>query len=122
MNHFMFLLQVILLIGLAVVASTIAFSPYPYPLRRTTRQLHVTLFGSDEPAPDNTEASSSSKTTTTEPQWGVSYIGGDPCGSKYNDDPFDVQGQKPGMPDDMKARIQALVDQKQQEEKENESK
>jgi hypothetical protein len=85
----------------------------------------VALFGSDEPAPDNTEASSfkTTTTTTTEPQWGVSYIGGDPCGSKYNDDPFDVQGQKPGMPDDMKARIQALVDQKQQqEEKENESK
>jgi hypothetical protein len=45
-------------------------------------------------------------------EYGVSYIGGDPCGSKYNDDPFDVQVRKPGMPDDMKARIQALVDQK----------
>lgn len=22
--------------------------------------------------------------------YGVSYIGGDPCGSKYNDDPFDA--------------------------------
>lgn len=29
-------------------------------------------------------------------EYGVSYIGGDPCGSKYNDDPFDVQVQKPG--------------------------
>ena len=43
-------------------------------------------------------------------EYGVSYIGGDPCGSKYNDNPFDIQDQKPGMPDDMKARIQALVD------------
>lgn len=50
-------------------------------------------------------------------EYGVSYIGGDPCGSKYNDDPFDVQVQKPGMPDDMKARIQALVDKKVAEEK-----
>jgi len=49
--------------------------------------------------------------------YGVSYIGGDPCGSKYNDDPFDTQVQKPGMPDDMKARIQALVDKKVVEEK-----
>lgn len=50
-------------------------------------------------------------------EYGVSYIGGDPCGSKYNDDPFDTQVQKPGMPDDMKARIQALVDKKVAEEK-----
>jgi hypothetical protein len=33
------------------------------------------------------------------------YIGGDPCGSKYNNDPFAADVQKPGMPDDMKARI-----------------
>mmetsp|Transcript_10298 Transcript_10298/g.14549 ORF Transcript_10298/g.14549 Transcript_10298/m.14549 type:complete len:127 (+) Transcript_10298:84-464(+) len=47
-------------------------------------------------------------------EWGVSYIGGDPCGSKYNDDPFDAaaKSSKPGMPDDMKARIQALAEQK----------
>ena len=50
------------------------------------------------------------------PQYGISYIGGDPCGSRYNDDPFDVQVQKPGMPDSMKARIQALVDKKVAEE------
>jgi hypothetical protein len=39
----------------------------------------------------------------------VSYIGGDPCGSKYNDDPFDLQGQTPGMPDNMKARIHSGI-------------
>lgn len=30
-------------------------------------------------------------------EYGVSYIGGDPCGSKYNNDPFDAQVQKPGQ-------------------------
>ena len=126
MNSFLFLLQG-LLTGLAIVASTAAFSPYPYfPLPRTTRQSHhPALFGScDDPEPDNTEASSSSSktttTTTTEPQWGVSYIGGDPCGSKYNDDPFDAKVHNPGMPNDMKARIQAMVDQKKQKEKNSE--
>ncbi|KAL3775365.1 hypothetical protein ACHAW5_006507 [Stephanodiscus triporus] len=45
--------------------------------------------------------------------YGVSYIGGDPCGSKYNEDPFDVASAespfKPGIPDDMKDRIAALA-------------
>lgn len=45
-------------------------------------------------------------------EYGVSYIGGDPCGSKYNTDPFDVKVTKPGMPDDMKSRIQALANKK----------
>ena len=45
-------------------------------------------------------------------EFGVSYIGGDPCGSKYNSDPFDTKISKPGMPDDMKARIQALAEKK----------
>jgi hypothetical protein len=36
--------------------------------------------------------------------------------AKHNDDPFDVQVLRPGMPDDMKAHIQALVDLKQEEE------
>ncbi len=50
---------------------------------------------------------------TTSVVYGVSYIGGDPCGSKYNDDPFDVDPTKsqsrPGLPDDMKDRIAALA-------------
>eukprot|EP00536_Pseudo-nitzschia_multiseries_P009886 jgi/Psemu1/288750/fgenesh1_pg.288_\ len=50
-------------------------------------------------------------------EWGVSYIGGDPCGSKYNSDPFDKNpSDKPGMPDDMKARIAALAQKKLREE------
>ena len=47
-------------------------------------------------------------------EWGVSYIGGDPCGSKYNTDPFDASSSaassKPGLPDSMKARIQLKAD------------
>ena len=48
-------------------------------------------------------------------EWGVSYIGGDPCGSKYNDDPFDKKPGKPGLPDDMKKRIEALAEKKRLE-------
>lgn len=54
------------------------------------------------------------------PSFGVSYIGGDPCGSKYNNDPFDATKEdafKPGFPDDMKARIAALAAKKLEEEK-----
>ena len=55
-------------------------------------------------------------------EWGVSYIGGDPCGSKYNSDPFDKKpSDKPGMPDDMKSRIAALAQRKLQEESEKEN-
>ena len=47
-------------------------------------------------------------------EWGVSYIGEDPCGSKYNTDPFDASSSaassKPGLPDSMKARIQLKAD------------
>ena|ERR1719253_299894 len=52
--------------------------------------------------------------------FGVSYIGGDPCGSKYNDDPFDASQDsfKPGLPDSMKERIAALAAQKTKEQNE----
>jgi hypothetical protein len=56
-----------------------------------------------------------SETKSVNAEWGVSYIGGDPCGSKYNDDPFDSKPSKPGFPDDMKARIEALAEQKKRE-------
>lgn len=50
--------------------------------------------------------------------YGVSFMGGDPCGSKYNDDPFDATNEnaKPGIPDDVKARIAALAEQKKKEQ------
>ncbi len=63
---------------------------------------------------DSTEKDSSSAS------YGVSFIGGDPCGSKYNDDPFDATKEaafKPGFPDDMKARIEALAAKKLEEQK-----
>ena len=54
--------------------------------------------------------------------FGVSYIGGDPCGSKYNNDPFDATKEeafKPGFPDDMKDRIAVLAAKKLKEQKNN---
>lgn len=57
-----------------------------------------------------------------EVEWGVSYIGGDPCGSKYNNDPFDTKPSKPGFPDDMKARIEAIAEAKRKEMEEKANK
>ena len=55
-------------------------------------------------------------------EWGVSYIGGDPCGSKLNSDPFDTKpSDRPGMPDDMKARIAALAEKKLKEASQEEN-
>ena len=56
--------------------------------------------------------------------YGVSYIGGDPCGSKYNDDPFVASTEefKPGLPGNMKDRIEAMAAAKLQEEKERKKK
>ena len=50
----------------------------------------------------------------------ISLFCKDPCGSKYNDDPFDVSDNfKPGLPDNMKDRIAELAKQKAaKEEKE----
>mmetsp|Transcript_35831 Transcript_35831/g.70494 ORF Transcript_35831/g.70494 Transcript_35831/m.70494 type:complete len:120 (-) Transcript_35831:86-445(-) len=54
--------------------------------------------------------------------FGVSYIGGDPCGSRYNDDPFDSSSGKnpepPGFPKDMKARIAAMAEERRKCEEE----
>mmetsp|Transcript_32797 Transcript_32797/g.37964 ORF Transcript_32797/g.37964 Transcript_32797/m.37964 type:complete len:116 (-) Transcript_32797:9-356(-) len=75
-------------------------------------------------APTSGEESSSDNQSLKEEIWGVSYIGGDPCSSKYNDDPFDASKriEKPGLPDDMKARIDALVEKiKLEENKQNDS-
>lgn len=59
--------------------------------------------------------------------FGVSYIGGDPCGSKYNDDPFDAHETdvgKPGMPEEMKDRIAAMAAEmlKRKQQKEDDEK
>jgi len=74
---------------------------------------------------DNNDKAAEMVEEEVEVEWGVSYIGGDPCGSKYNDDPFDANNKSsstgdntstPGMPDDMKARIQALAEKKIREQ------
>jgi len=58
----------------------------------------------------NNEESTSTSTSNANAVYGVSYIGGDPCGSKYNDDPFDDKASfKPGLPESMKDRIAALA-------------
>ena len=55
-------------------------------------------------------------------EYGVSYIGGDPCGSRYNDDPFDASESidKPGMPEDMKERIRLLAEKYKKKKKKEE--
>uniref|UniRef100_A0A7S4IFY0 Uncharacterized protein n=1 Tax=Odontella aurita TaxID=265563 RepID=A0A7S4IFY0_9STRA len=75
------------------------------------------MSGDDSPAPKVEIVEKEGDEYT--PQYGVSYIGGDPCGSKYNDDPFDAstnREDKPGMPDSMKSRIDALVEKMNQRE------
>ena len=76
------------------------------------------LFGSKHKTDDDTDSHDQTAeikdeliSTPTTAAYGVSYIGGDPCGSKYNDDPFDASKDvsKPGMPDAMKDRIAALA-------------
>eukprot|EP00956_Cyclotella_meneghiniana_P014597 scaffold21932_cov35-Cyclotella_meneghiniana.AAC.5 len=77
----------------------------------------VTLFRSSK-CDDASDDSSADEDHIAPPppstaSFGVSYIGGDPCGSKYNDDPFDVHANddvgKPGMPEEMKDRIAAMA-------------
>lgn len=51
-----------------------------------------------------------SKVAPAEREWGQSFIGQDVCGSKYNDDPFTEQSEKPDSWEDMKRRIDALVE------------
>ena len=72
--------------------------------------------------PDSEFIKNGSENDSTNTSFGVSYIGGDPCGSKYNTDPFDVSEEKsfkPGFPDDMKARIAALAAKKLEERKDD---
>ena len=69
---------------------------------------------------DNTElVKDETGKESTGASFGVSFIGGDPCGSKYNNDPFDTKEAafKPGFPDDMKDRIAALAAKKLEEQK-----
>ena len=49
-------------------------------------------------------------------------LGGDPCSSTYNTDPFDEQGDKPDAWEEMKKRIQAKVDRDKKAEEEMQGK
>jgi hypothetical protein len=106
------------------ISSSSSSSRY-FPKSITSRSFPTLLFQSnqngdgDEDKNSNDDDSNNSDVKVLSGvkgvEWGVSYIGGDPCGSKYNDDPFDANkssSNKPGFPDDMKARIQALAEQK----------
>lgn len=91
--------------------------PEPRP-----RPLSIIFLAPDEGSEEELIQDNTNKESTV--VYGVSYIGGDPCGSKYNNDPFDASNKedsfKPGLPDDMKDRIAALAAKKLQEQRENE--
>ena len=78
----------LLLVGLTLSA---AFSPSPS--RRTA-----------------TIARSSPSPEKDEDMFGVSFMGGDPCASSYNDDPFDEQDAKPDAMAELRRRVKALED------------
>ena len=40
----------------------------------------------------------------------MSFMGGDPCASSYNDDPFDEQDAKPDALAELRRRVKALED------------
>ena len=42
-------------------------------------------------------------------EWGISFIGQDVCGSKYNDDPFTAMEGKPDAWTEFKKRVDALA-------------
>ena len=73
------------------------------------------LMTKEQDSVDSRSSPPQSNSKELEQEWGVSCIGGDSCGSKYNDDPFDAASTKPGLPDNMKARIEAMAEQKLKE-------
>ena len=116
------LLSLLLLVLCAVELS--AWSPPRHQHRLVTHHLPPrptsTFLAAEEKQQQELIQDDTDKESTTA-VYGVSYIGGDPCGSKYNDDPFDAkQNFKPGLPDDMKDRIATLAAKKALEQKEKE--
>ena len=89
-----------------------AWTMHPHGLMSTCVDSPFTLMTKKSQIDSKLPTSSESDFSSPEPEWGKSYIGGDPCGSRYNDDPFDAASVKPGLPDDMKERIKALAEQK----------
>ena len=118
---------------------------------RTRHQRMILLSSNDDDTDKEGENKLFQDNTKEESSFGVSYIGGgkihmfilsmhimcsfsyllislpqlfskDPCGSKYNDDPFDVADNfKPGLPDNMKDRIAELANQKAAKEEKEKS-
>ena len=98
-----------LLSNTLLIAKILLSISWTSPLHnRQSRNTFIVRFSSEAEAGDEIKPKA---------EYGVSYIGGDPCGSKYNSDPFDTKVSKPGMPDDMKARIQALAEKKLKEKR-----
>ena len=100
-----------------------AWSPPMYLYQQSSRHGRLIFLAThDDGESDNIFHDNTNQQSTA--VYGVSYIGGDPCGSKYNDDPFDASTEefKPGLPDNMKDRIEAMAAAKLQEEKERKKK
>ena len=102
----------------------------PILLAATTVSSDADAANSKDDDDDSKDSNNIVNIDNVEPRavYGVSYIGGDPCGSKYNDDPFDAAAQsdssRPGMPDDAKERIRLLAERmkrKQEEEAQRET-
>eukprot|EP00586_Coscinodiscus_wailesii_P014418 CAMPEP_0172515950 /NCGR_PEP_ID=MMETSP1066-20121228/272170_1 /TAXON_ID=671091 /ORGANISM="Coscinodiscus wailesii, Strain CCMP2513" /LENGTH=114 /DNA_ID=CAMNT_0013297225 /DNA_START=57 /DNA_END=398 /DNA_ORIENTATION=+ len=94
--------------------ATVGWSLLPTPKHK---RFGLKTLLSSSPEPDDTTPVTNNdieKKTAIAPksEYGVSYIGGDPCGSRYNTDPHDAKVETPGMPSDMKARIAALAEQR----------
>ena len=79
---------------LLLVAVVIGFVPSTSPRYARRTAFH-----------DSSKPATSSKVEEEEERFGVSYIGQDVCGSKYNDDPFGEAKDKPDAWSWMKARI-----------------
>jgi hypothetical protein len=92
--HSLLMTQLLLVVAF-LVPTALSFSLSPALQRssscRTHQDFNRLYAGDDDGNNNGTEDGG-----RPEAEYGVSYIGGDPCGSKYNDDPFDVQVQKPG--------------------------
>ena len=94
--HCLLTIQLVTL-ALLLAPTTLAFSSSPSSLREPAHR-HQNFNHDNRLLATNTDDNNDTAKDEDQPkaEYGVSYIGGDPCGSKYNDDPFDVQVTKPG--------------------------
>lgn len=100
------------LLGCSIFGKTSCWSATIQFHRHPSLKITTTRLGKQDNADSSDPITQIMDTVDTQPAaFGVSYIGGDPCGSRYNDDPFDASKDvvKPGMPDEMKDRIAAMA-------------